>query len=418
MWLYLPSSISRSSVGPEDSTCPSDSLFQMLAASATANGKLAQPASWRREWKTGALSLLRSGVMSNPSLANSSVTAWLESLGVFPAPICPSRVSEPASTESTPDFGSSTSASFARCGPDGSLSKMSPQFSLFPVEESYSEGLPDSGSMRSGHLEERPMSEPRINGNGSSSSLGSEEPNWNTPSTEDNKTDGQAVMQRYGGGAMRNCDQRLRNQSAAWHTPHGMSGMDYSGKVGGGGEFAKQAANWPTPKENDGGTYSGVRNQERPFTTSGLSQSVRNWPSPRSEDSQVCGNHPGAMDSLGGGSASLDHPYQRKRQRSEPCAGGRGKPIGRRISLDHTSIPRSGGRDPKRVRRMGSEHGYANLADDVTLWSTPDSQVMNDGADVGKHRARQERLRNRHHNGNGAGTPLTIQTQDWGKDGR
>ena len=67
---------------------------------------------------------------------------------------------------------------------------------------------------------------------------------------------------------------------------------------------------------------------------------------------------------------------------------------------------------------MGSEHGCANLADDVTLWSTPDSQVMNDGADVGKHRARQERLRNRHHNGNGAGTPLTIQTQDWGKDGR
>ena len=149
------------------------------------------------------------------------------------------------------------------------------------------------------------------------------------------------------GGAMRNCDQRLRNQSAAWHTPHGMSGMDYSGKVGGGGEFAKQAANWPTPKENDGGTYSGVRNQERPFTTSGLSQSVRNWPSPRSEDSQVCGNHPGAMDSLGGGSASLDHPYQRKRQRSEPCAGGRGKPIGRRISLDHTSIPQSGGGRPQ-----------------------------------------------------------------------
>jgi hypothetical protein len=52
---------------------------------------------------------------------------------------------------------------------------------------------------------------------------------------------------------MMDCDQRLRNQAMTWKTPHGMSGMDASGKRGGpgGGEFAKQANNWPTPQANE-----------------------------------------------------------------------------------------------------------------------------------------------------------------------
>ncbi len=58
------------------------------------------------------------------------------------------------------------------------------------------------------------------------------------------------------------------NVSSAWLTPHGMNGQEQSsGRQGRGGEFAKQ---------------------------------VTNWPSPRSEDSESCGNHPEAMDSLTG----------------------------------------------------------------------------------------------------------------------
>jgi len=33
-----------------------------------------------------------------------------------------------------------------------------------------------------------------------------------------------------------------------WKTPHGMAGIDHSGKVGGGGEFAKQVEAWATPQ--------------------------------------------------------------------------------------------------------------------------------------------------------------------------
>ena len=199
MWLYLPTFLS--SPAQEDSTSPSDSQFQMLAACATSKGKLARPESWRRAWKTGQWNLLRSGVMCVPSQANSSVAEWMASLADFPAPISPSPESKPeSSTASTVASGLNIYESFGRCNPDGSISKMSPQSSLFPQEELYLEGLLKSGSMRNGYLFERPTWVPRTGGSGSSSSRGSADLNWNTPSTEDMKSDGPKVMNRYGGG--------------------------------------------------------------------------------------------------------------------------------------------------------------------------------------------------------------------------
>lgn len=44
---------------------------------------------------------------------------------------------------------------------------------------------------------------------------------------------------------------------ALWLTPHGMRGTDHTGKIGGGGEFAKQATQWATPDApNAGGPRS------------------------------------------------------------------------------------------------------------------------------------------------------------------
>lgn len=266
MWLYLPASISASSPERQASTWPSESQFQALAASATARGKSALPAFWRRAWKTGALNLLRSGVTCEPSRANSSVAAWLESLGVSPARISASRASGPASKASTPDCGSSTSASFARFDPDGCLLRTSPQFSLFPTEESFSEGLPDSGSMRSGHLYELPMWEPRTSGSGSSSSRTGQ--NWPAPRAEDSESCGNhpGAVDSLGGAVKKwgtpklgtnngngqehpTRGSRIEDQVVVWKTPHGMGNLDATGKRGGsgGGEFAKQANNWTTP---------------------------------------------------------------------------------------------------------------------------------------------------------------------------
>ena len=92
-----------------------------------------------------------------------------------------------------------------------------------------------------------------------------------------------------------------------------MSGIDHTGKVGGGGEFAKQATNWP---------------------------------SPRSEDSEACGNHPGAVDSRGGAAKLWTTPQA------------------------HDTNPGDG----ERLKRSSSRGGYANLTDDVMRWPTPNAQ--------------------------------------------
>jgi DNA (cytosine-5)-methyltransferase 1 len=116
---------------------------------------------------------------------------------------------------------------------------------------------------------------------------------WNTPSTEDFKIDGPVCLARYGTDDMMDCDQRLRNQAATWHTPHGMTGVDASGKQGGGGEFAKQATQWPTP---DASMSSGGRQSAEPMAIvrpSGTKKAItlndaaqsEMWTTPQAHDS-------------------------------------------------------------------------------------------------------------------------------------
>jgi len=120
-----------------------------------------------------------------------------------------------------------------------------------------------------------------------------------------------------------------------WKTPHGFANTDRFGKTAGaGGEMAKQVTqwrtpdapserggpqpmekrldgghavnlqdqvtSWATPKASDGGTWGGIRDQDNPMATSSLTQQMRIWPTPRAEDSECCGNHPNAQDSLTG----------------------------------------------------------------------------------------------------------------------
>ena len=244
MWLYLPKDC-RTSACSQDvrgSIFPSDLQFQMLAAYATSRGKLAQPASWRRAWRTGALNLLQSGVMCEPSRANYTVVGWLESLADSLVPTSVWPVSGQVSPENIADCGLNISELFGKCNPDGSISKMSQQSSLFQQEELYSEGLMKAGSMRSGYLFERPTWERRIDASESLSShgdaawktphgmgglgiqwgdgfVGGVAKNWHTPSTEDTKTDGPKAEGRYATPEMKTSDQRLRTQVRLWTTP-------------------------------------------------------------------------------------------------------------------------------------------------------------------------------------------------------
>jgi hypothetical protein len=195
---------------------------------------------------------------------------------------------------------------------------MSPQSSLFPQEEPYLEGLPKAGSMRSGYLFERPMWERRTGGSEYSSSLGAD--SWPTPDANV-MNDGESV-ETFESRRKRNIEKHangngmgtpLAMKATSWKTPHGMSGIDHAGKVGNG---------------NMGPN---------------LRDLLANWPSPRSEDAESCGNHPGVVDSLGGASELWTTPQV------------------------HDTHP--GKSD--RVGRFGTEAGGANLTDDVMLWSTP-----------------------------------------------
>lgn len=85
----------------------------------------------------------------------------------------------------------------------------------------------------------------------------------------------------------------LQSQAAQWLTPHGMGGIDHNGKLGGGGEFAKQVVNWATPNTLDGmqpKTEKAVL-KEMTVTRPGRSQManlrdqvIHNWTTPSASD--------------------------------------------------------------------------------------------------------------------------------------
>jgi hypothetical protein len=339
VWIYVPSVSSpapEASTSP--STSPlNTSDWESLARCVTLNGKSPQPQYLQRALQMDRFRPLQFRRMSQPSM-DAAFEAWLtSSTADSPAPTSASPGSKPESPAKLRASGSSTSASFATFDPDGSLSKTSRQYSMWEQEEQYSENLPASGSMRNGSLCERPTWVPRISGSGCSSSLetwrtpaaghpakgGSQTggpdlqeavsmwmtpdvPNggramkpediaakgstdggkrqvglsnqvslWATPASRDYRTPNRLPYSERGGGSK---GEQLQNQVAHhWPTPAGMNGTDHSGKVGGGGEFAK---------------------------------TVQNWPTPRSEDSESCGNHPGATDSLTGATRNWESSLQ------------------------------------------------------------------------------------------------------------
>jgi hypothetical protein len=273
VWLYIPTS-AYSQAEPV-STSLSESQSQRLAASAVWRSKRRLPRLWRLAWKKEHWIRRLSGVTLDPSTADRFVEEWMGSLVGSRARIFPPLENEQGSKEGiAADSSSSTSESFARFGPGGSLLKTSPQYSIFDQAEPYSGNLPDSGSMRNGYLYARPTLKLRTSGSDPSS----------------------------------------------WLTPHGMNGIDHTGKVGAGGEFAKQATSWPTPNTPSGGpntkstaTHTGGMDldgaalmwgtptsrdhkdgacETADVETNGLlgRQVVRNWPTPTRQDSASAAN--------------------------------------------------------------------------------------------------------------------------------
>jgi hypothetical protein len=279
MWLYLPSTISPSAPASECSTKASDLHASILASASelpvTSKGKLLRPASLQRLWKRGALTRLRSGLTSPPSTLDRGVAEFIASLPASPA--SPTASPESAKGSRTNDgSGPRLTGLLATLDPSSSGWKTS-QVSLLPEDSTPSSPiLPAEGTARNGRAYLRLPLEVRISASGFSSS-----PGWPTTTTSDAKASGAAdystASGRHSGTTLTDAinrwptpdanqyagSNRSPSEGAAtrpalvmatqqWKTPHGMSGLDHTGKVGGGGEFAKQATHWATPNAHDG----------------------------------------------------------------------------------------------------------------------------------------------------------------------
>jgi len=358
VWLKLPRLVCLPA--QECLTSPSISLLEELARSSAWRGKYLRPESWRRVLKTGVFQTLLSGLTCEPSAAARLMAEWTASLEASHVPTSPLPDDKPGSTETPADCISSTSESFAKFSPDGSLLKTSRQFSLFQQEEPYCENLPRSGSMRNGELFERPMLAPRIDATGLSSWRSGqslpytpqERPAYKTPLPGESSKRYWERMERH--------ERENGIDPTAGSTP------------------------WPTPDCNTS-SYSNGKFGEN------LREKAANWPTPRSEDSESCGNHPGAVDSLTGATRQWATPNCRDDHNpSTPDSPRTQRKLEQGWTIDLNeqaawwTTPQAhdaAGGNPERVGRFGTKHGGANLADDVTLWRTPSAQEPGISAD-------------------------------------
>lgn len=346
MWLHIPTS--HFSPEPEASTSPSDSLCQRLAQSATWKTKSLPPKSWQRELKKGRLTTRLSGLMCEPSRADFSVAAWLESLEDSHVPTSALPAAKPESLENVAASGSSMRGLFAKLNHNGFISKMSHQSSMWEMEEPYSENLPSWGSMRNGELYQQQPWAPRISE--------SEFSSWPTARSEDAESCGNHP------GAVDSLTGAVKH----WPTPNANPDAPNVSKNRGaqhGGErrrltdqcLSTRAQNWPTPDANASSYSNGLYGQN-------LREASSMWSTP---------NVPN-----GGRTLSPEDVLNRGR-----TAKGK-RQVGLENEASLWATPQAhdqAGGNPDRVGRFGTEHGGRNLADDVTMWATPTS-AMTTGA--------------------------------------
>lgn len=117
---------------------------------------------------------------------------------------------------------------------------------------------------------------------------------------------------------------------------------------------ANASSCWPSAAAHDG------RREVDPHSTQGanLQRTAENWPSPRAEDAESCGNHPNATDSLTGATALWATPNT---------------PNGGRSMTPEDVMARGATENGKR---------QVGLENEAKLWATPTSRDHKDGSSV------------------------------------
>lgn len=278
-WYYVPSESLASVPAQEVSTSECMTLWaDALAQSYTWNTKSLPAKSWLRVLRTVPWMTRRFGVTFTPSMLADGAARWMESLEAIPASRFPLLGSGSESmtrgTSGRQSRESSLSASQV-----GASSKMwldtfgSDTGTLFAQTSNALATGSRKASLR------RRKSGPPTSGNGSSS--------WPT-----------ARAQQAGS----------LNQSPSGGPPQ---------------DLGVTARNWPTPVANDDNKTPEGHLAKKPGRTVVTSLNIvatQMWPTPRSEDSESAGNHPGATDSLTGATSLWSTPHAHNSQGS-PGAG-------------------------------------------------------------------------------------------------
>ena len=290
-----------------------------------------RPFSWRG-WQTRAWSrALFSAATCQTSTEAAGLEPWISSLRDRPVShsVAPGGSGATATRErgATETGRSSTSAgSSERCAPPWSSSRTC-QRSLLPdtfdlSEKNYRDWVTRS---KARSLSVRRTLARATCGSGYSSSLTDE---WQTPS-------GQQFQMRRQVGQTERAEELL----------------------------PAQAANWPTPNVPNRGCE--MDKSHRPESGGiDLQSAVLNWPSPRAEDSESCGNHPDATDSLTGATSLWGTPRAHDHK-----GGGENTPengfLDRQAEVWATPAAHERAHSPREV------HHGVQLANQVDQWQTP-----------------------------------------------
>lgn len=287
MWIVPPSIQSAfaqaSGCLTKDFTPDLNSWASEAERSCSLSGKLSPSASWLRAWKKDHWLQRLSGLAISPNSQQDDFAAWWMASSLDShVKTCPSPAVVRDLTASDPVFSStySTSQTIAMRGssfwrtsrasllpPPPLWTKKKASSKNAPLPASW-ENWPTVGGMRNGSLFQRPMWVPATGAPDGSASPGEK---WQTP---------KASEEESGSGMNSRGEPKLKAQANNWMTPHGMGGMDSTGKLGAGGEFAKQATCWMTPRATDG--TNGGPNQRGSKGDLMLPSMAAQWPTPNS----------------------------------------------------------------------------------------------------------------------------------------
>jgi len=147
----------------------------------------------------------------------------------------------------------------------------------------------------------------------------------------------------------------------------------------------RSAVSWPTATSRDWkGAYS-KESHAKKNRMSLLPDAVAHWPTPATADGGKIGNQPNfGQVCLSNHPAIVGVPSRDKLEKSR----------------------KHGQAAPESSNSGGSRQGLS--------WPTPSGAVVNDGETLESWEARKQRNLEKHCNGNGMGTPLTIAVKQWG----